>query len=421
MGLHCVAHKLELAPHDATKSYKYLEQMESTIKGIISFYHYSPRCKNEVKAIAEILDVDFAHMSDIKQVRLMSSKSRAVSALEQNLKAVAGHLKHNSASGTRADDANRGKGYLKDLKSIKFLKHLYFLLDYLLILKEVSQCFQLEDLLLIEISDLVEDAVMKLKALKQKPGKFMTMFSDLYQKDENNFGDLSLTGILPSIDFTKDKDIHEFLNLGINYVKKRFAHLSEAPLSYFQVFNFQKWPLSRAELGDYGVEELSSLLHHASVSPYFSDEEKEAILRDWTGVKLQIASLRTNPLMEVYQLMIEMKIKQAAHGQQDSACMLKLFEFMMTISPSTSACERGFSRMNYLKSKYRSTLSQTSFNNQLMIMQEGPKLDDFNPSEAVNHRPTTWGIKHVKGHKLSGPRKAKELPGRMELNLLKDY
>jgi hypothetical protein len=47
--------------------------------------------------------------------------------------------------------------------------------------------------------------------------------------------------------------------------------------------------------------------------------------------------------------------------------------------------------MNYLKSKYRSTLSQTSFNNQLMIMQEGPKRDDFNPSEVVNHWLTTGG------------------------------
>ena len=184
MGLHCVAHTLELAAHDATKIYKYLEQMESTIKGIFSFYmyYYSPRRKNEVKAIAEILDVDFARMSEIKQVRWMSSKSKAVSALEQNLKAVAGHLEHNSVSGTRvADDANRGKGYQRDLKSIKFLKHLYFLHDYLLILTEVSKYFQLEDLLLIEISDLVEAAVMKLNALKQKPGKFMTMFSDLYQ------------------------------------------------------------------------------------------------------------------------------------------------------------------------------------------------------------------------------------------------
>ena len=60
--LHCVAHKLELAAHDATKSYKYLEQMESTIEGIFSFYHYSPRRKNEVKAIAEILDVDCSHV-----------------------------------------------------------------------------------------------------------------------------------------------------------------------------------------------------------------------------------------------------------------------------------------------------------------------------------------------------------------------
>jgi len=77
--------------------------------------------------------------------------------------------------------------------------------------------------------------------------------------------------------------------------------------------------------------------------------------------------------------------------------------------------------MNYLKSKYRSTLSQTSFNNQLMIMQEGPKFDDFNPSEAVNHWLTTRETKHVKGHKLSGPRKAEEPPARMELNLLKDY
>jgi hypothetical protein len=54
--------------------------------------------------------------------------------------------------------------------------------------------------------------------------------------------------------------------------------------------------LSRAELGDYGVEELSSLLHHASVSPYFSDEEKEAILRDWTGVKTANSKSQNKPI-----------------------------------------------------------------------------------------------------------------------------
>jgi hypothetical protein len=100
------------------------------------------------------------------------------------------------------------------------------------------------------ISDLVEAAVMKLNALKQKPGKFMTMFSDLYQKDEKKFGDLSLTGIFPSIDFTKDKDIHEFLDLGINYVKKRFAHLSvmNLPGFCFNAFSFMTASSTKSDI-----------------------------------------------------------------------------------------------------------------------------------------------------------------------------
>lgn len=53
-------------------------------------------------------------------------------------------------------------------------------------------------------------------------------------------------------------------------------------------------------------------------------------------------------------------------------------------------------------------------------MQEGPKLSDFNPTEAINHWMTTGGTKHVKGHKLSGPRKEQEQPARMEINELKD-
>jgi hypothetical protein len=64
---------------------------------------------------------------------------------------------------------------------------------------------------------------------------------------------------------------------------------------FLQVFNFQKWHLSRAELGDYGVEELSSLLHHASVSPYFSDEEKEAVVSQWLTASLGLKSSSLGP------------------------------------------------------------------------------------------------------------------------------
>jgi hypothetical protein len=79
---------------------------------------------------------------------------------------------------------------------------------------------------------------MKLNALKQKPGKFMTMFSDLYQKDEKKFGDLSLTGILPSIDFTKDKDIHEFLDLLLSMCSLFNFHL------HHNLINLHQWVCS---------------------------------------------------------------------------------------------------------------------------------------------------------------------------------
>lgn len=80
---------------------------------------------------------------------------------------------------------------------------------------------------------------------------------------------------------------------------------------------------------------------------------------------------------------MEMKIKQSA-AYNLPCYTVKLLELMMTILPSTSTCERGLRKMNSLKTKYRYVLSQDAFNNQLVIMQEGPKIEDFNPSSAIN-------------------------------------
>ena len=66
--MHCVAHKLELAALDASKSVTYLQKFEDTIKGIFLFYHYSPKCRREVKEIAEILQEDLVYISSLKQV-----------------------------------------------------------------------------------------------------------------------------------------------------------------------------------------------------------------------------------------------------------------------------------------------------------------------------------------------------------------
>ena len=109
--MHCVSHKLELAVLDAVKHVSFLQSFEETIKGIFSFYHYSPKKRRELKMISDVLDQDLGHFTAVKQVRWVASKTRAVLAVQKNLGLVVQHLEHVGAG--KGEDASRAKGYLK--------------------------------------------------------------------------------------------------------------------------------------------------------------------------------------------------------------------------------------------------------------------------------------------------------------------
>ena len=62
-----------------------------------------------------------------------------------------------------------------------------------------------------------------------------------------------------------------------------------------------------------------------------------------------------------------------------------LIELLLTVSPSTAACERSFSSMNHIKTPYRSTLSQDNLQNQMRIVLSGPSLQDYDASDSVDY------------------------------------
>ena len=128
LGIHCVAHKLELAVLDASKSCPQMAKFEDTLKGIFNYYHFSPKRRRELKEISHLFETELAHFSVVKQVRWLASKERAVSALKRNLATVVLHLEHRHTEGTRAEYSNRAKGYHKEITSVSFIKMLYFCL-----------------------------------------------------------------------------------------------------------------------------------------------------------------------------------------------------------------------------------------------------------------------------------------------------
>lgn len=74
---------------------------------------------------------------------------------------------------------------------------------------------------------------------------------------------------------------------------------------------------------------------------------------------------------------------------------------MMTLSPSTASCERGFSIQNILKTDKRTRLTQNNLRNQLLLMTEGPPVSEFIAEECISKwlLSTSKG-RYVHGHKL---------------------
>ena len=112
--LHCVAHNLELAVLDAVKTVPYLETFHETIRQVFKFFYYSPKKRREVNAVSEILDENPAHFSSsIKKTRLLSSRHRALAAMEKILPVTVTHLEQVSSG--KGEDEAKAKGILKQI------------------------------------------------------------------------------------------------------------------------------------------------------------------------------------------------------------------------------------------------------------------------------------------------------------------
>jgi hypothetical protein len=86
--------------------------------------------------------------------------------------------------------------------------------------------------------------------------------------------------------------------------------------------------------------------------------------------------------------------------------LLKLLEIVALLPASTSSCERGFSQMNLIKGKLRSSMNPSTLNDLLMIHMNGPSLQDFIPAKSVNkyilqpRQDTMEGIRSPHVHEL---------------------
>ena len=76
-----------------------------------------------------------------------------------------------------------------------------------------------------------------------------------------------------------------------------------------------------------------------------------------------------------------------------------LILIMLTVSPTTAECERGFSSVNNIKTTARTSMKQEALSSLVRIKVDGPDLMEYNPTESIiNWLNNGKGTRHIKGH-----------------------
>ena len=226
-----------------------------------------------------------ARFGGIQQIRWVASQERALIALKKNYEATCLHLENISASSTKAD-GTKAKGLLNKLKSPKFVTFLMFMIDFTEVIGYLSKVFQADNLIILDVLPKLECALTALVEMKSSPGKCVSSLTKGSQ-----FGKVILKGeVKPELN-----TIHqEILDSAIEQIDKRFSGLQKPPLSDFSVLDYTLWPYDLKELATFGKEKVINLVKQ--FSPLLSEEEVDAIPREWLNFKLHVRHLRTNDL-----------------------------------------------------------------------------------------------------------------------------
>lgn len=388
LAIHCIAHKLELSVMDSVASCTYLKIFDQTVKGIIKFYQYSPKQKRELKEIAGYLDSVEQNMGLIKQIRWISSNKRALLAIEKNWSLILIHLE-DVASRKHDNKAAKVKGYLKELKSSRFLQFLYHMLDVLEIISPLSKAFQSDDVLIMEVMKNVETTLLRLKEIEFDSGEHVKGFKSMVS-DNHTYKNVQISGNLD----TELVGINNFIKDVSSNISKRFSEFEKKPLSLFAVFDCYSWPIESKDLALFGRKEINELAQY--FSEILTNEESKKMGEEWTALKVKVNHFRCNnkraSCIEIYTSVLR-------NCTEDIKNISLLIEIMFCMSPSTAVCERGFSTMNRIKTSTRNSLGSETLNDLMRIAIDGPSIDLFDPSSAIeNWLTNTRGTRHVSGH-----------------------
>jgi hypothetical protein len=72
--------------------------------------------------------------------------------------------------------------------------------------------------------------------------------------------------------------------------------------------------------------------------------------------------------------------------------ILPIFDLLLSLPPTSVACETSFSQMKLIKTSRRSRLSGATLNSLMLVKLESPSVEDFDPDKIVDRWVVSYDI-----------------------------
>ena len=127
-------------------------------------------------------------------------------------------------------------------------------------------------------------------------------------------------------------------------------------------------PQDQADLTTYGNKDVRSpvdYFHH-----FLSDDERQRIIEQWPILRQRLATWKMHRTLDVFSNILM------------SPCLV-LIDLLITLSPSTAKCKRGFSTMNQLKNSALTSMNQDTLTALMRVRSSNLSVINFCATSAI--------------------------------------
>ncbi|XP_048763590.2 zinc finger protein 862-like [Ostrea edulis] len=360
LATHCIAHRLALGTGNAADKVRYLVKFQDVINSMYKYFAYSPKNMSRLEGIQAVLKDSKTRLQQVFHTRWLTFEGSVQAVVDNYSSLVSVFLEDNYA---------KALAMHKPITTYKFLYTAHYLADVLRHLAILCKSYQRSDIDFTEVNPLLLSTVEVLEGLRSGSGgnlsQFLNQVPETPEVDSVGLCTFEFKGhnIRDSAQQRSEASsaCSQFVGLVIDNLRSRFTEEGDATVlrALTQLFD----PSFYSQSDSFVLSEASSVVSdYLSSCGVGSKSDVEAELVNFQGyAKIQVAK---NP--HVY-LGVRDLLQLSIRSKSTYPALAVAAERLLVAPVSTVDCERGFSKMNIIKTDLRNKLCIETLKNLMRL------------------------------------------------------